>query len=101
MGEVDNRVGVGPTYDAIRDAARELVPLFSPPGRELSSHWGAGIVTVEPAGDERHDVAITHPVCSQFVKRRNSLVATVDLVELRATAITLLAYCEQHDPASS
>jgi hypothetical protein len=94
--ERDQRVGVGPTYTAIRDAARWLVPLFAPPGRALQPQWGAGLVTVEPAGDGQHDVAITHPVCSRFVKRRNSLVATVGLVELRSMAITLLAYCETH-----
>lgn len=94
--ESDDRVGVGPTYDPIRAAARWLIPLFAPPGRALQPQWGAGLVTVEPAGDGQHEVAITHPVCSSFVKRRNSLVATVDLVALRSMAITLLAYCEAH-----
>lgn len=97
--ESDDRVGVGPTYDAIRAAARDLAPLFGqPPGVPAAPYWGAGLVLVEPAGDGRHDVAIVHPVCSSFVQRRNSLVATIDLVELRSMAITLLAYCETHDP---
>lgn len=95
MRNLNDRVGVGPTYEVIRGAARDLAPLFMPPpGVPAQSHWGAGLVQVEPTDDGKHRVSITHPVCSQFEQRGNALVADVDIIELRCMAITLLAYCE-------
>lgn len=101
MTEKDDRVGVGPTYDAIREAARGLVSLFMPPlGVPAQPHWGAGLVQVEPTDQDKHCISITHPVCSQFEQRGNALFAEVDIVGLRAMAITLLAYCEAHEETS-
>ena len=96
--ESDARVGVGPVYAPVRDAARALAPVFQPPsGVPAQPHWGVGLgATIEPAGADQHALSFPHPVCSRFEQVGNSLVLLADLVEFRATAITLLAYCEAH-----
>lgn len=102
-GRGDDRVGVGPEYEAIRAEAAKLAPLFhagtSPLGR-----WGAGLVDVEPGEDGKHEVSIIYPVVSRWEKppapRGNSLRTLADLVEIRATGIALLAYAEAVEAAS-
>lgn len=87
-------VGVGETYEPIRAAARDLLPLFLPTGVSCGTRWGASLVEIE-ATDEGHKVSITYPHFSRWAKDlSNSVATTADLDEIRATAITLLAYCE-------
>lgn len=92
-------VGVGPDYHAIRREALKLLPPFIAPGADgRAGHWGAGLVVVEPV-DDGHRASIAHPVGGGWVKDGpNALGKRMTLDELRGSAITLLAYCEAHDP---
>lgn len=92
-------VGEGPKYEAIREEARKLLPLFMVPGVKTQDHWGAGLIeTLEPV-EGGHRAAIIHPVCSQWTAQRNSLARVVDLTTIRATGIALLAYAEAQEAA--
>lgn len=94
VGDTDYPVGEGPAYDAIRAEARKLVPLFNPWGNGAQSSWGCGLLTTVRQEAEGHRVSILYPVCSKWEKDRNSIATTTDIAMLRATAISLLAYCE-------
>lgn len=95
--DVADPVGEGPAYEAIRAEARKLIPEFNPWGELAQGNWGCGLLsTVQPV-DGGHRVSILYPVCSVWEKDRNSIATTADIGMLRATAITLLAYCEDYE----
>jgi hypothetical protein len=87
-----------PEYDAIRAAARDLIPLFSPSGA-TGGHWGAALIdTVEPV-EHGHRAAIVYPVASRWEKHGNAIERTVDVGMIRATGLALLVYAETYGDA--
>lgn len=91
IGHPDN-----PEFQAVRDAIRETLPLFAPPGASPSAPWGAGLVNIDPMPDGSHRVWILHPVASRWTTNRNSVETLTDVEMIRATGIALLAYAEAH-----
>jgi hypothetical protein len=88
-------VGVGPKYEPFREASRSLLDEWVPNGVEnYQSWWGAGICGVvhEDDGTNRGHV-------ETWGKDKRGLGVNwpVDLATLRASAISLLVYCEAHD----
>lgn len=89
-------VGEGPDYEAIRAEARKLLPLFTVSGGPGGS-WGAGLIEILEPVEDGHRAAVVYPAASQWQQNRNSLERVVDLGQLRATGIALLAYCEAQE----
>jgi len=78
----------------MRAEARKLIPLFAAGGTEnCQSYWGAGICGVNRE-DGKNIVSVT-----TFQRERRGLgVHWEESIEtLRASAISLLVYCEAHD----
>lgn len=87
----DGTVGEGATYKLIRQAARDLVPLFSP-WENPQPWWSLGTLGgVEPSENGEHRFVLASA-------KRSGLYTqlTLPLDQLRAAAIGLLAYCEKH-----
>ena len=86
-------VGEGPLYEAIRAEAKKLAETWHPHGMEgYQPYWGAGIcgvtrednknvVSVETFGREKRGLGVRWEVSMQM---------------LRASAISLLIYCEAY-----
>lgn len=87
----DGIVGEGKAYEPIRQAARDLVPLFSP-CENAQPWWSLGMLGgVQPSEDGSH--------LFWLMSQRRQGMGTelkIDLNQLRASAIGLLAYCEKH-----
>lgn len=87
-------VGEGPLYEPLRAAARALVDEWMPNGvANYQRWWGAGICGVVHEEDGTNTVHVQ----TWDREKRGLGVAWPESIEtLRASAISLLVYCEAH-----
>lgn len=79
----------------VREAARELVPLYSP-WENPQPWWGlGGMGGVEPAEGDKHRLVLLSNAPPPRRGLGNSFEADID--SLRSLAISLLVYCEAKD----
>jgi hypothetical protein len=91
------RIGYGPLYEPIRDAARDLVPVWVPWGMEHTQNsWAAPPLSVETLDNGKHRLR-TLPALDWQKDQSPAIHCDVDLDSLRATAISLLVYCEAQE----
>lgn len=91
-GDVSERVGEGPLYTPLRDAAAALVNVWSPPERgPYQNSWGVGNgMTLVALGDGKHRLQI---LTFEWDKLGPGHAKSLTLQEVRAAAISMLVYC--------
>lgn len=88
-------VGEGPLYATMRAEAKKLIPVWIPWGIENSQRsWGAGICSVKREDDDTNTVSVL--TLGREV-RPAAVLWPASIKELRASAISLLVYCEAYD----